>query len=207
MKSVFDSQFQHQFLAGNSGEKTVLALHGTGGTERDLVGLAQKLFPGASVLAPRGNISERGAARFFARHAEGVFDLESLHHETAKLASFVEDAAQNYGFDAANVWALGFSNGANIAASLLLSHPHVLKGAVLLRAMTPFSPERVPDLRGKSVFLASGQYDPIVEISDVAGLADLLRNGGADVKHEIVAADHGLVGHEIETIAEWVKAV
>ncbi|HEX9995902.1 MAG TPA: hypothetical protein VGB45_02065, partial [Abditibacterium sp.] len=130
------SDFIHQFLSGTT-ETTVLALHGTGGNENDLVSLAQTIFPGANVLSPRGNISENGANRFFRRFAEGIFDLENLREETEKLANFVIQSSQRYGFAANDVIALGYSNGANIAASVLLSRPEILRGAILLRAMTP----------------------------------------------------------------------
>jgi phospholipase/carboxylesterase len=195
--------FIHKFIAGTSGQ-TVLALHGTGGTENDLVPLAQSLFPDANILAPRGNVMERGMARFFKRFAEGVFDVENLKSETQKLADFVLESSQKYDFDASQVWGMGFSNGANIAASLLLERPEILSGAVLLRAMIPFEPDALPDLTNKPIFIASGQYDPIVPVNDVVNLADILRDAGAKVKHQIVAGDHGLVSHEIESLKAWL---
>ena len=195
------TSFVHRFLPAPSSfdaAPTVLALHGTGGTENDLIPLAQSLWPTASVLAVRGRISENGAARFFRRIAEGVFDLENLHAETQSLADFVAQSAANYGFDPKNVWALGYSNGANIAASLLLSRPETLKGAILLRAMTPFQPQQMPDLAEKSIFLAAGRFDPLVPLPNIENLAALLRNAGADVTLRLENASHGLIGHEID---------
>ncbi len=198
------SDFIHRFERGE-GAFTVLALHGTGGTERDLVTLAQSLFPGASVLSPRGRISERGANRFFKRFAEGVFDLEDLHLQTEALADFVAQSSQKHGFDAQSVWALGYSNGANIAASLLLQRPQTLAGAVLLRAMTPFVPDEVPNAHCKRVFLASGRFDPIVSTSDVEGLASLLRQSGAEVELRWQDAGHELAREEIEAARVWIQ--
>ncbi len=198
------SDFIHQFELGTTGQ-TVLALHGTGGTERDLISLGQSLFPGANVLSPRGKVSERGANRFFKRFAEGVFDLEDLRLQTDDLADFVSTSAHKYGFDVANVWALGYSNGANIAASLLLQRPQVLAGAVLLRAMTPFVPLQKLDLRGKAIFLAAGRFDPIVPVNDVEKLARLFRESGAEVELLIQNAGHELVREELEAIRAWVS--
>jgi phospholipase/carboxylesterase len=200
------SEFVHELVAGIDA-RTVLALHGTGGTERDLVSLAQSLFPGANVLSPRGRVSERGANRFFKRFAEGVFDLEDLRLQTDALADFVIQASHEHGFDAAQVWALGYSNGANIAASLLLQRSEVLSGAVLLRAMTPFEPGVAPNLNGKRVLLASGRFDPIVPASDVERLAQLLRASGAHVELRFQNAGHELAREEIEAARMWIHSV
>ncbi len=199
------SDFLHEFRSGTSGQ-TVLALHGTGGTERDLISLAQDLFPGANVLSPRGKVSERGANRFFKRFAEGKFDLEDLRLQTDDLADFVADSAGKYGFDAANVWAVGYSNGANIAASLLLQRPATLCGAVLLRAMTPFVPHHNPDLTDKQIFLASGRFDPIVPVADVEQLVRLFRESGAEVELRFQNAGHEPAREEAEAARAWVKA-
>jgi len=197
------SDFLHEFHAGTS-PRTVLALHGTGGDERDLVPLARNLFPNANILSPRGKVSERGANRFFKRFAEGVFDLEDLVRQTDALADFVAVSASRYGFDAREVWAIGYSNGANIAASLLFQRPEVLAGAVLLRAMTPFEPKVLPDLAGKRLFLAAGRFDPIVPVEDVENLARLLRESGADVELRFQNAGHDLAREEIEAARAWI---
>ncbi len=200
------NDFIHQFHAGTT-VRTVLALHGTGGTERDLVPLAQSLFPGANVLSPRGRISERGANRFFKRFAEGLFDLEDLRLQTEALAEFVAQSSAKNGFDAGNIYALGYSNGANIAASLLLQRPEVLSGAVLLRAMTPFVPAPMPDLSGKRIFLAAGRFDSMAPVENVQRLSQLFREGGAEVELRFQNAGHELAREEFESARVWVEGV
>lgn len=195
------SDFIHHFERGQNqvaNQITVLALHGTGGTETDLVPLALDLFPGAGVLAPRGHISENGANRFFRRFGEGVFDLENLREETDNLADFIQDSSRKYDFDAQKIVALGYSNGANIAASLLLSHSQTLSGAILLRAMTPFTPDKLPDLSGKRVFLAAGRQDPLVPMANIDGLARMLETARAEVTLRFENAGHNLTRLEIE---------
>ncbi len=198
------SDFIHHFERG-TGQITVLALHGTGGVETDLVPLALDLFPGANVLSPRGRVSENGANRFFRRLSEGVFDGENLREETDALAAFIRSSSQKYGFDASQVVALGYSNGANIAASLLLSHPQALHGAILLRAMTPFTPQTLPDLNGKAVFLAAGRQDPMVPMPNVDGLARMLETARAEVTLRFENAAHNLTRLEIEAARAFVK--
>ncbi len=197
------NDFIHQFERG-SGAITVLALHGTGGDETDLVPLAQDLFLGASVLSPRGHVSEKGANRFFRRLSEGVFDLGNLREETELLAAFVQSSAKKYAFDAQKVVALGYSNGANIAASLLLSQPQTLRGAILLRAMTPFTPETLPDLSGKAVFLAAGRQDPLVPMANIDELARMLESARAEVTLRFENAGHNLTRLELEAARAFV---
>ena len=202
--------FVHRFVPA-PGEPpsrlTLLLLHGTGGDESDLLDLGRSLSPGAALLSPRGRVLEHGAPRFFRRLAEGVFDLPDLHAQTAALAAFVGAAAGAYGFDPKHVVAVGFSNGANIAASLLLSHPGVLAGAVLLRPMVPFEPQVKPDLAGMPVLIAAGLRDPIVPAAQTHRLADLLRGGGADVTVAPQPAGHGLVPGDLAAAREWVANV
>jgi phospholipase/carboxylesterase/glyoxalase family protein len=182
---------------------TILALHGTGGDENDLIPLARMVSPDAAILSPRGNVLENGMPRFFRRLAEGVFDLEDLKARTADLAQFVGAAASRYKFDPARVVALGYSNGANIAASLLLSHPGVLAGGILLRAMVPFEPERVPALHGTSVLISAGRQDPMIPPASTSRLAALLKQAGADVTLSWYDAGHGLVPREMEQATRW----
>ncbi|MEX1159153.1 MAG: alpha/beta hydrolase, partial [Thermomicrobiales bacterium] len=155
--------FVHRWVAGDADAAlpTLLLLHGTGGNENDLLSLGSLLLPGASVLSPRGKVSENGASRFFRRLAEGVFDVEDLIARTYELADFVGAAAKQYGFDPGNVVAVGYSNGANIASSMLLLRPGTLAGAVLLRPMVPLEPDSPPDLSGTPVYLGAGRLDPI----------------------------------------------
>lgn len=200
-----DFGYIHRFEKGGNPEAlTVLALHGTGGNENDLIPLAQSLFPGAHILSPRGKVMEGPYPRFFRRLAEGVFDLDDLHRQTEDLAKFIIEATNAYEIPSP-VWAIGFSNGANIAASLLLSRPDVLAGAVLLRAMTPFNPKQPPQLADIPVYLSAGQADSMVPASNIEGLATLLRNAGADVTLNFVPAGHNLVREELDTIAQWIN--
>ena len=182
---------------------TILALHGTGGDENDLIPLGRMVSPDAAILSPRGNVLENGMPRFFKRLAEGVFDLEDLKARTADLARFVAAAAAKYKFDPSRVVALGYSNGANIAASLMLSNPGVLKGGILLRAMLPFEPDRLPVLQGTSVLLSAGRQDPMIPQASTSRLAALLKQAGADVTLSWYDAGHALVPREMEQATRW----
>jgi predicted esterase len=195
----------HRFEAGSAELPTLLLLHGTGGDENDLLPLGRALLPGAALLSPRGAVLERGQPRFFRRLAEGVFDMEDLHLRTAELATFVRDAAAQYRFDPGRVVAIGFSNGANIAASLMLSNAGVLAGAVLLRAMVPFEPDVRPSLRGVPVLLSAGRNDPIVPAALVERLGVLLKEGGASVDLVWQPGGHGLTKGDVEAAATFLQ--
>jgi phospholipase/carboxylesterase len=155
------------------------------------------------LLSPRGKVLENGMPRFFRRLAEGVFDLVDLKARTAELAAFVAQARSAYGLPAPV--ALGFSNGANIAASLLLSQPDVLAGAVLLRAMLPFEPDRPPALAGKPVLMLSGRSDPFMSGAASARLAELLMQGGAELTHKTIDAGHNLTQEDFAIAAQWLE--
>jgi phospholipase/carboxylesterase len=196
--------FIHEFVPGSS-DRTLLLLHGTGGNERDLITLGRELDPSASLLSPRGNVLENGMPRFFRRLAEGVFDLEDLTKRTHELADFVIAAAQHYKIDTENFVAVGYSNGANIAASMLLLRPEILSGAILFRAMVPLVPENLPDLSSVHVWIGAGSDDPIIPTSETQRLVELLRNASADVTLRFFNADHGLTNSEVETAGRWLK--
>ena len=196
--------FIHEFVAGNS-VRTLLLLHGTGGNERDLLSLGRELDPNASLLSPRGQVLENGMPRFFRRLAEGVFDLEDLKRRTHQLADFVPAAAEHYQFAADQVIAVGYSNGANIAASLLLLRPTTLHGAILFRAMVPLMPAAQPDLSSVRIWIGAGDQDPIIPTSESQRLAELLRKSGADVTIRFFNAGHSLTNDEIETAHDWLK--
>jgi phospholipase/carboxylesterase len=201
-----DLGFVHRFFPGASGA-TLILLHGTGGDENDLVPLGRELAPDAAILSPRGKVSEYGAARFFRRLAEGVFDHEDLVFRTHELAGFVESAAQEYGFDVSRLVAAGYSNGANIAASLMLLHPGLLRAAVLFRAMVPFEPEVPPDLSGMRVFLAAGRRDQMIAPQSTERLAEILREAGADLDLRWRDTGHALSYEEVEEAKEWLSGV
>lgn len=195
--------FTHRFVPGTS-NLTLLLLHGTGGDENDLVPLSSMLRPDAALLSPRGKQSEHGAPRFFRRIAPGVFDEKDLILRTQELATFVGAAAIQYGFDARRVYAVGFSNGANIAASLLLLHPGVLAGAVLLRATIPIMPPALPGLAGVPVLIAAGRADTMVPAVQSEKLATVLRQAGADVTLHWSDGGHGIGAEEVAAAKEWL---
>ena len=206
MSTSLDLHVHRWVPATREGAPTLLLLHGTGGDENDLLPLGRSIAPGAALLSPRGKVLENGMPRFFRRLAEGVFDLEDLRVRTHELADWVEAAATHYGLDPARVWAMGFSNGANIAASMLLLRPATLAGAILLRAMLPFEPEQAPDLEGRRVLIASGRGDPLVAAAQVERLAQVLRDAGTDVQVQWSNGGHSLEPSDIAAAAAWWRA-
>ena len=202
--SDMPGDFVHRFLPATDASKpTLLVLHGTGGDENDLIPLARMVSADSAILSPRGKVLEQGMPRFFRRLAEGVFDLDDLHARTEELAQFIAVAAGRYKFDPARVVALGYSNGANIASSVMLSHPGVLAGGMLFRPMVPFEPKFTPMLRNTRVLLSAGRQDPIVPQPNTTRLSELLQQSGADVTLNWFDTGHGLVPREMETAARW----
>jgi predicted esterase len=195
--------FHHRWFSGTSG-RTLLLLHGTGGDENDLIPMGQTLDPAANYLSPRGRVDENGSNRFFRRFGEGNFDQENMRQETEALAVFLASASETYGFDPKGVYAVGFSNGANIGASLLLRHPEALRGAFLIRAMVPFEPETPPALLGTRVLISSGEFDPMVPRANAERLAAILVQGGADVEHVWAPVGHNLTRQELDHGREWL---
>ena len=201
--------FVHRYLPPDArgelaGGTTLLLLHGTGGDEEDLIPVGRELLPGAGILSPRGKVLERGAPRFFRRLAEGVFDQEDLARRTEELSSFIEAAIATYQLEPDGIVAVGFSNGANIAASLLLRRPGLLRGAVLFSPMVPFEPTSKPQLAGTSVFIGAGRADPIAEPAQAERLAALLREAGADVTLHWEAGGHSMTHGELEAARDWI---
>lgn len=206
---MIEPGLRHRFVpAGDASLRPLLLLHGTGGNEDDLLPLGRALSPGAALLSPRGAVSEGGAARFFRRLAEGVFDEDDLRRRAGELAGFVAEARARHGLGAPV--AVGFSNGANIAAALMLLWPGVLAGAVLLRAMTPLRTTAawrppVGVLEDAPVLLLSGAADPMVAPADAARLASQLAAAGGRVEHRTVPAGHGLSQADVDIAAEWMR--
>jgi phospholipase/carboxylesterase len=183
--------FIHRFEPERRPEApALLLLHGTGGNEDDLVPLGRMVAPDAALLSVRGKVLENGMPRFFRRLAEGVFDEADLRARAHELADFVEQARRVYGV-AAPV-ALGYSNGANIAAAIMLLRPGVLAGGVLLRAMAPFAEAPAASLAGTPVLITSGARDPIIPPENATRLKQLLEQAGAAVEHHILPAGHEL---------------
>jgi phospholipase/carboxylesterase len=204
--------FIHRYVppaadGGGASGITMLALHGTGGDESDLVPLAQAVLPGAGVLSPRGKVLENGMPRFFRRLAEGVLDQEDLRVRTAELVAFIGAAATQYGFDPAGVVAIGFSNGANIAAAALLRHPGALRGAALLSPMLPFEPEMQPQLAGTDVFIGAGRADQLVPVAQVERLLAVLQAGGASVTVHWDPNGHAISKEEVAAAQKWAAAL
>jgi predicted esterase len=197
--------FVHEFVPGSS-ERSLLMLHGTGGNEHDLLPLGRELDPSANLLSPRGKVLENGHPRFFRRLAEGVFDLEDLKQRTDELADFVVAAAEHYGLDREKMVAVGYSNGANIAASILLRRPEVLRAAILLRAMVPLEPDQLPDLSGTRVWIAGGDADTIIPREKTERLAEMLAAAGAEVTARFFLAGHGLTNSELVVAQRWLTS-
>jgi phospholipase/carboxylesterase len=201
-----DLGFIHRFVPAEdsaSGE-TLLVLHGTGGNENDLIGIGQTIAPGAAILSPRGNVLENGAPRFFKRLAEGVFDPKEVRSRGEELARFIRAAIAKYGLDASRIYALGYSNGANAASTVMLIDPKLLQGAALFRPMLVFEPKEQSDLSGARVFISAGRMDPIVPVSSVERLVELIESAHAEVTLKWQLAGHNLVPSEVREAAEWL---
>lgn len=199
--------FIHSYYPASNGqsEVTLVLLHGTGGNEEDLVPLGKFLAPDAALLGVRGQVLEHGAPRFFRRLAEGVFDEEDLVHRTNELADFLVEAASAYELQGSRFVAVGYSNGANIAASTLLLRPEIFSHAILFRAMVPHQRAITPDLTGVQVLMQSGQADPLIPAENSSTLADMLKTAGADVTHHIEMAGHGLTNEEFSKARQWFQ--
>ncbi len=201
-----DLGFIHRFVPAEdsaSGE-TLIVLHGTGGDENDLIGIGQTIAPGAAILSPRGNVSENGAPRFFKRLAEGVFDPKEVRSRAEELARFIRAATTKYGLDATRIYALGYSNGANIASTVMFIEPRLLQSAILFRPMLVFEPGEQGDLSSSSVFISAGRMDPIVPVSSVERLAELFESHHAEVTLKWQLAGHNLVPSEVREASDWL---
>ncbi|MGH9627889.1 MAG: alpha/beta hydrolase [Bryobacteraceae bacterium] len=200
-----DLSFVHRFVpAAAPGAPVLLLLHGTGGNEQDLIPLGQALLPGAALLSPRGKVLENGMPRFFRRLAEGVFDTEDLKRRTHELADFVESARRAYGLTG-EVIGVGYSNGANIAASLMLLRPGTLRGAVLFRPMVPFVPDTLPKLERTQVLLAAGRQDQIVPAGEMVQLRHMFELAGASVSLHCHNGGHELGQDDIDAPRRWLE--
>lgn len=201
--------FIHRFISANSKAKksnlTLLLLHGTGGTEDDLIPLGNELTPDASILSVRGKVLENGMPRFFRRLEEGVFDLEDLKMRTDELADFVLKSSSIYDFDLKRLVAVGYSNGANIGASVLLRRPEVLAGAILFRAMVPFIPDVLPDLSKKFIILLEGMRDPIVSKQEAESLLKIFNKAHSNVTIKWQGSGHNLTQEDIDTAKRWLE--
>jgi phospholipase/carboxylesterase len=198
--------FIHRYIRpANGSTRVLLLLHGTGGDESDLLPIGRELDPTAALLSLRGKVLENGAPRFFRRLAEGVFDEEDVVRRGHELADFIAAAAAEYGYAADHVTAVGYSNGANVAAAMMLLRPEALSRAVLFRAMVPLSDPPANDLAGTSILISAGRRDPIIPLENAQRLTSLFRERAATVKLEIQEASHGLVQEDLVAAKRFVR--
>jgi phospholipase/carboxylesterase len=199
------TEFKHIFIPGDIGLPALLLLHGTGGDEQDLVELGKFVSPASPLLSVRGKVLENGMPRFFRRLSEGIFDLEDLKFRTNELADFVAVCRHEYGLANASVYALGYSNGANIAANMLLERPESLQGAILLRAMVTSDPAILPDLKDKQVLMLSGLMDQIIPPDNSKNLAAMLKTSGAKIDIRMKPTGHALTQSDFSDIKNWIE--
>jgi phospholipase/carboxylesterase len=203
MSKLSDLGFIHRLVPGQeAGLPPLLLLHGSGGDEHDLVPLAQRIAPGHTFISPRGKVNEQGITRFFRRAPDGIWDVADLKRNTDDLGGFLQRARAAYNIG--KPFVLGYSNGANIGWSLLLKDPQALAGAILLRAMLPFDPRPLPDLRGIPVLLIAAHDDELIPVERAGLLAALLGEAGADVTYEVLRAGHGLTPEDLKLASEWL---
>jgi len=192
----------HKFLRGKR-NTTLLLLHGTGGDEEDMLPLGNAISPESSLLSPRGKVSENGMPRFFKRIREGVFDQEDLKYRSLELSNFVKEAAATYNFNIDSVIVVGYSNGANIATSILLLGYFRFAGAILFRPMTPLIPSKLPNLKGVQVYIAAGKLDQSVPRIDTERLVAMIQSTNAKVTLKWEADGHAISGEEIQDAKNW----
>lgn len=202
--------FVHKFIPSEGSKDqnslTLLLLHGTGGDETDLIPIARMLeITNASILSPRGKVMENGMPRYFRRLAEGIFDIEDLKFRTNELAEFVQNASKTYALNLNRIVAIGYSNGANIAASVLLLRPEILSNAILFRPMIPLVPNTLPNLTSKRVLISAGLHDPIVASYQTKDLFDLLEKVGAKVSIQWQNSGHELTQRDIVAARKWLS--
>ena len=201
-----DLGFIHRFLPAedSANGETLVVLHGTGGDENDLIGIGQAIAPGAAILSPRGNVLENGAPRFFRRLAEGVFDPTEVRSRAEELARFIRAAVITYRLDPTRVFALGYSNGANVASTVMFVEPGIVQSAILFRPMLVYEPTEKKDLSGSAVFISAGRMDPIVPTASVDRLVKLFELAHAEVTLKWQLVGHNLVPSEVSEAADWL---
>lgn len=198
------NNFIHLYKKGTN-DITFCLLHGTGGDETDLIPIASMIDSAANVLGIRGNVSEHGMNRFFKRIAEGIFDEEDIKFQSKQLTDFLNDASLKYEFDLKKTIFLGYSNGANIAASILFLHPDIAQYAILMRPMVPLIPENNPDLHEHSIIVTAGEHDSIMPKDNTKKLIDMFISYNADVEAVWLDAGHRLTQEDIEKAKAWYE--
>jgi phospholipase/carboxylesterase len=203
---IFINSFHDKEYDNNGRKKlTLVLLHGTGGNEEDLLFLGKEIESHASILSPRGKVLENGMPRFFRRLSEGVFDIEDLKIKTHELADFIQKCSLHYKFDLSQTIAVGFSNGANIATSMLFLRPEVIQGAILFRAMVPFIPDSLPNLLNKKILLSAGLQDPIVSRNETENLYRLFQKTNAITTLKWQPSSHNLIQEDILVAKSWIS--
>ncbi|MDK4711447.1 alpha/beta hydrolase [Rhizobium sp. CNPSo 4039] len=197
-----DTTYVHRLKAGAPGKPIFFTFHGTGGDENQFFDFAARLLPDATIVSPRGDVSEYGAARFFRRTGEGVYDMADLARATEKMAKYVSELAAEY--SASQVLGLGFSNGANILANVLIEHGDLFDAAVLMHPLIPFQPKDNARLEGKRVLITAGEHDPIAPASVTKALADYFNRQNAEVTLERHPGGHDIRPNEIEAIRSFL---
>jgi phospholipase/carboxylesterase len=176
----------------------VFAFHGTGGDEHQFSELVTQILPDAGIVSPRGDVSEYGALRFFRRTGEGVYDMDDLAERTQKMAGFI--AAHKAEHPGRAVYALGYSNGANILTSVLLKHAELFDRVALLHPLIPWAPDANPALEGKQILMTAGQRDPICPLPLTQTLADYFKAQNAKVETSYHAGGHEIRQEELQAL-------
>ena len=199
--------FIHRFVpaADPSARTALLLLHGTGGDENDLISIGHAVAPELALVSPRGNTIENGAPRFFRRLSEGRFDPAEVRARALELAAFIRAAVTEYDIDPRRLFALGYSNGANIASSVMFLDPEILAGAVLLRPMIVLEPEEMHDLSGRGIFIGAGRLDTVVPADHPERLAEMFRKRRASVTVSWQVSGHNLAPADIADAARWLQ--
>lgn len=197
-----DTSYVHRLKAGASGKPIFFTFHGTGGDEKQFFDFAARLLPDATIVSPRGDVSEYGAARFFRRTGEGIYDMADLARATEKMAAYVSELAEQHG--ASQVLGLGFSNGANILANVLIEHGDLFDAAVLMHPLIPFQPKDNARLEGRRVLITAGERDPIAPAPVTRALADYFIRQDAEVTLEWHPGGHDIRPGEIEAIRSFL---
>lgn len=189
---------------GAAGSPVVIAFHGTGGNEHQFTGLIEQILPDAGIVAPRGDVSEFGANRFFRRTGEGIYDMDDLHLRTEKMLGFIS-AVRKLNPER-EILALGYSNGANILASMLFSDPSLFDRAALMHPLIPWTPDPQPKLSGKRILITAGEVDPISPLKLSKGLIEWFSAQGADVTSLIAPGGHEIRPAELESLKKFLRA-
>ena len=192
-----------QRTAGTAGAPLFLTFHGTGGNEGQFHGFAEQLLPDAHVCSPRGDVSEQGALRYFRRTGEGVYDMDDLATRTAAMADFIRSERQNV--SAADAIGLGYSNGANILASVAMAEPDLVETLVLMHPLIPWAPNDQPGLKGRKVLITAGERDPICPAPSTQALVDYLETQGAEVTVHWHPGGHEIAQSEVDAITQFVR--